>query len=119
MRNLPNYAVVNPSTYKLPDVAHAASGKAGGLLSGEVEMHTPETVGLAKLSWKLHAELAEKYGGEEKWWYRRLDMLSIQSGADEQSNPPSLPSDLDTKWLNTGRIVSFSVDGTKEMAGQV
>ncbi|KAF2165042.1 hypothetical protein M409DRAFT_67353 [Zasmidium cellare ATCC 36951] len=48
-------------------IAGGASGKAGGLLA---LWAYPSS--LVPLSYKLHKELAEEHGGEERWGYRRV-----------------------------------------------
>jgi glycine/D-amino acid oxidase-like deaminating enzyme len=62
-------------------IAGGASGRAGGLLA---EWAYPEC--LEPLSWRLHAEIAEKLNGKERYGYRFLD------GCDEiylnQKTPP-------------------------------
>lgn len=82
-------------------------------------LHTPETEELATLSWKLHADLAEKHQGVSRWEYRRLDMISLTAHAAKSSTPFELPSDLETGWLNANQITSCRIDGKKETSGQV
>lgn len=53
-------------------IAAGASGKSGGLLG---LWAYPEC--LVPLSYRLHKELADQYGGAEKWGYRRLACGSI------------------------------------------
>lgn len=53
-------------------VAAGASGKSGGLLA---LWAYPEC--LVPLSYRLHKELAEQYGGDRKWGYRRVKCGTI------------------------------------------
>lgn len=55
------------------DIAAAASGKSGGFLAKD--WHGSATASLSAMSYELHRELAEKYGGKEKWGYRTVDTL--------------------------------------------
>lgn len=55
------------------DIAAAASGKSGGFLAKD--WHGAATASLSAMSYELHAELAGKYGGKEKWGYRVVDTL--------------------------------------------
>lgn len=54
-------------------VASGASGKAGGLLAED--WHGGATSGLGQLSYRLHGELAEQFGGEKAWGYRKVETL--------------------------------------------
>lgn len=54
------------------DVAPAASGKSGGFLA--LDWHGAATADLAELSYRLHRELADEFGGREKWGYREVDV---------------------------------------------
>ncbi|OKL55449.1 hypothetical protein UA08_09264 [Talaromyces atroroseus] len=100
-------------------IAQAASGKAGGLVSVVEALHTEETYELAKISWKLHSDLAAKHNGAEKWWYRRVDMQQQELESTKPEKPALPPPDWDTSWLNTDQITKCSVEGTKDSAGQV
>ena len=55
------------------EIAAAASGKSGGFLAKD--WHGTPTASLSAMSYDLHAELAGKYGGAEKWGYRTVDTL--------------------------------------------
>jgi glycine/D-amino acid oxidase-like deaminating enzyme len=59
-------------------IACAASGKSGGFLALDWCDGTP-LAPLARRSFSLHAELAEKFDG--KWDYRRLDTLGVVASA--------------------------------------
>jgi glycine/D-amino acid oxidase-like deaminating enzyme len=54
-------------------IAGGASGKAGGLLA---LWAYPSCI--VPLSYRLHKELAEKHGGEERWGYRGVSCGSIE-----------------------------------------
>lgn len=67
----------NPSLHTITlleatSVAAGASGKSGGLLA---LWAYPEC--LVPLSYRLHKELAEQYGGDQKWGYRRVKCGTI------------------------------------------
>src|SRR5436190_23625356 len=63
--------------------ASGASGKAGGLIAPRW-VESP-TASLEKLSFRLHQELADLYGGWEQWGYRRCRLLR-GIGRDSQPN---------------------------------
>lgn len=58
--------------------ALGASGKAAGFLArswtGDV------TAPLEQLSFQLHQQLSQQYGGEEKWGYRPCQVLAVVGG---------------------------------------
>lgn len=70
-------------------VAGGASGKAGGLLA---LWAFPQQ--LVPLSFQLHQELSDMYGGEQEWGYRRLTTVSLEgdlskideNGSDNESD---------------------------------
>lgn len=96
------------------DIASAASGKAGGLLS--LNMHGSRTVSLAKLSYELHEKLAQEHDGEKNWGYRKLDTLEIISSPSPKRRGV-LPKTLD--WVDMEKIEYVSVLGTKSTTAQV
>ena len=53
-------------------LAPGASGKSGGFLA--LDWHGHATASLAELSYKLHAELAQKADGASKWGYRHVEV---------------------------------------------
>jgi glycine/D-amino acid oxidase-like deaminating enzyme len=55
------------------EIAAAASGKSGGFLAKD--WHGTPTASLSAMSFELHKELADRYGGGEKWGYRAVDTL--------------------------------------------
>ena len=108
-------------------IAGGSSGKAGGLLA---DWATPKC--LAPLSFKTHAELAKKHGGDKIWGHRLVYCADIVLQAQElgeklpspsdaeaksQAQPPNTPSDLD--WLLPGSIKSYKESGTSINSGQV
>lgn len=54
-------------------VAGGASGKAGGLLA---LWAFPQQI--VPLSFQLHQDLANEFGGEDEWGYRRLTTISVE-----------------------------------------
>jgi glycine/D-amino acid oxidase-like deaminating enzyme len=99
------------------DIASGASGKAGGFLASDWldGKDGPGPSGfLARKSFDLHAELAEKFG--EQYMYRRLQTLSI----DIKGSPKSSISKLDSmpEWLDQ-RISKCSILGTEKTTAQV
>ena len=65
---------VAPLVVDRTGIAAAASGKSGGFLALDWCDATP-VAPLARRSFALHAELAQRLGGE--WGYRRLDTLGV------------------------------------------
>jgi glycine/D-amino acid oxidase-like deaminating enzyme len=80
------YLSLSPST--LPSSIHlidpsptlfaSASGFAGGFLAED--WFGAELEELGRLSFRLHRELAEQYGGREKWGYLRSNGVSYSAG---------------------------------------
>jgi len=64
--------------------ASGASGKAGGFIARN--WAGSATASLAELSFRLHDELAQRYGGAEKWGYRRCRAVSVV-GRHAQGDP--------------------------------
>ncbi|KAH8716871.1 FAD dependent oxidoreductase [Phaeosphaeriaceae sp. PMI808] len=118
-------------------IAGGASGKAGGLLA---LWAYPACI--VPLSYRLHQELAEKYGGAERWGYRTLNCGQIDmdgvladektsSVADGKSLPlgkrgqkaksllraAGIPKDLD--WIAAEGIKSYEEMGTPLTTAQV
>src|SRR5690242_7652595 len=75
----------------------AASGKSGGFLARDWCDGSPLEP-LAQRSFALHAELAEKLGGD--WGYRRLDTYGGFAGFRRQDGSSALP------WLSDGVAVT-------------
>lgn len=66
--------LVDPS----PTLFASASGFAGGFLAED--WFGAELEELGRLSFSLHRELAEQYGGREKWGYLRSSGVSYSAG---------------------------------------
>lgn len=99
---------------------HRASGRAGGLLA--LDWHHSSTESLAALSYKLHRQLAEEHGGEQRWGYRTLDTLSVSADlTTSQKSARKSPKETDARfaWLNKDKLRETSVLGTKETTAQV
>ncbi|QUC22634.1 uncharacterized protein UV8b_06875 [Ustilaginoidea virens] len=62
-----------------PTVAGGASGKAGGLLA-----LWAYPASLVPLSYRLHAELAAKHNGAQRWGYRNLQCGSLEAVVSSQ-----------------------------------
>jgi len=66
--------LIDPS----PTLFASASGFAGGLLAED--WFGAELEELGRFSFRLHRELAEQYGGREKWGYLRSSGVSYSAG---------------------------------------
>jgi hypothetical protein len=55
-------------------VAGGSSGKCNGFLA--LDWHRPATTSIGKLSWTLHADLAKKHDGAERWGHRPMRSMS-------------------------------------------
>ena len=120
-------------------IAGGASGKAGGLLA---LWAYPKSI--VPLSYRLHAELAKEYDGEQRWGYRRLncgqlgaksrslfkpnqnggsttgDSVSLQkrdSAAMARRKAAGIPDDLD--WIAPDSAIEYSGMGTPDNTAQV
>ncbi len=81
-------------------IACAASGKAGGFLA--LDWCDGSPLGpLARRSFALHAELAERLGGTS-WGYRRLDSWSVHASEDGPSRPRGAGGPA---WLGDSAVV--------------
>ncbi|UZJ52341.1 hypothetical protein CBS101457_001661 [Exobasidium rhododendri] len=95
------------------NVAPAASGKSGGFLAKD--WHGSDTASLAKLSFRLHKELADAEGGREKWGYRELDTISLEF--DDTKVKSKCPPELD--WIEGRHVVKSSSMGGNGTTAQV
>ncbi|RVD84828.1 uncharacterized protein DFL_003167 [Arthrobotrys flagrans] len=95
-------------------IACGASGKAGGLLA--LDWHGNDTASLARLSYQLHASLAEEFNGRERWGYRELTTLEISctEGRTPKSHVAGVPD-----WLREGVISKVGSLGTTQSTAQV
>ncbi|GIZ45964.1 hypothetical protein CKM354_000910900 [Cercospora kikuchii] len=75
-----------------PELFASASGKAGGLVAED--WFGPATAELGELSFRLHQELATKYGGRKEWGYARTTGTSVVVGKSKQKKGQ--------KWLEQG-----------------
>ncbi|GAA6063529.1 hypothetical protein JCM10212_006702 [Sporobolomyces blumeae] len=107
-------------------IAAGASGKAGGLLA--VDWHGSATASLARLSYSLHAQLAQELNGAERWGYRKLDTLSVSADLSHGSHRArsSKTRRLDDRdsvdlfpWLDEDVLTSSSKLGSQETTSQV
>ncbi len=103
------------------EIAGGSSGKAGGLLA---DWATPKC--LAPLSFKTHAALAKKHGGDRIWGYRNVHCAEVELQAqevDREGGPGNgaestkFPSELD--WLLPSSLKSYEELGTPSNTGQV
>ncbi|WWD16036.1 hypothetical protein CI109_100461 [Kwoniella shandongensis] len=93
-------------------IAAAASGYSGGFLAKD--WHGSATASLSAMSFELHKSLAEEFGGKEKWGYRTVDTLSIETDATRKSKKPApLP------WLPAGLVHSSRPLGGHSTTAQV
>ncbi|KAF3920943.1 hypothetical protein ABW20_dc0104348 [Dactylellina cionopaga] len=106
----------NPSVtlVEASSIAAGASGKAGGLLA--LDWHGSDTASLARLSYQLHASLAEKYQGRERWGYRELTTLEIscEEGKKQGSQSSDIPS-----WVREGVVKRTGSLGSPQTTAQV
>jgi len=93
-------------------IACAASGKAGGFLALDWCDGTP-LQSLARRSFALHAELAQRIGGD--WGYRRLATYGGVAGARGRARQPG--SDGAVGWLSEGVTVAQAL-GSPETTAQ-
>ncbi|OWT41299.1 cytoplasmic protein [Cryptococcus neoformans] len=94
------------------NIAAAASGFSGGFLAKD--WHGSSTSSLSEFSFDLHASLAKEFGGKEKWGYRTVETLSIETDATSMSKKASpLP------WLRNGLVQSSRVLGSHTTTAQV
>ena len=129
---LTRHAYYNPKIHSIiileaSKLAGGSSGKAGGLLA---EWATPKC--LAPLSFKTHAALAKKHGGDKIWGYRSVHCADVElqaqdighevaaaNGAknDIIAQSAKVPSELD--WLLPESVKSYKESGTPSDSGQV
>ncbi|KIR59929.1 cytoplasmic protein [Cryptococcus bacillisporus CA1873] len=93
-------------------IAAAASGFSGGFLAKD--WHGSSTASLSEFSYDLHASLAEEFGGKEKWGYRTVETLSIETDATSMSK-----KDSPLHWLPKGLVHSSRILGSHTTTAQV
>jgi glycine/D-amino acid oxidase-like deaminating enzyme len=108
--------------------ASGASGKAAGFLSRK--WTGSATAPLEELSFQLHKELAQQYGGEQKWGYRPCRVLAVTGGEGGASSSPNLqwnerqrlamrgPYLGDLKWVKPDVIQSKTILGDPDSFAQ-
>ncbi|MCO5562829.1 hypothetical protein L7F22_016464 [Adiantum nelumboides] len=94
-------------------VAPGASGKSGGFLAED--WHGADTADLAKLSYRLHRELAEREDGRARWGYRAVETVSL--AFDDSKRRAKCPPELD--WLAAEHVSSASSMGGSGTTAQV
>ena len=129
---LTHHAYYNPKIHSVvileaSKIAGGSSGKAGGLLA---DWATPKC--LAPLSFKTHAALAKKHGGDKIWGYRSVYCADVELQAqdightvrtthtakdDVIAQSAKIPSELD--WLLPGSVKSYKELGIPSNSGQV
>jgi len=100
---------VKAIVFESTDVACAASGKSGGFLARDWCEGSP-LAPLARRSFALHAELAEKLAGE--WGYRRLDTYGGFAGFGRHRGAGA------AQWLSDAVTVTQAL-GSPETTAQV
>ena len=98
-------------------IAAGSSGKGGGFIAKD--WHGSSTSSLGKLSFDLHSELADEYGGAKKWGYRRLKTLSVDGDARPKSSRKKKTVTVEgAEWIKpvTGTINTI---GTEDTTAQV
>ena len=94
-------------------IAAAASGRSGGFLALDWCDGSP-LAPLARKSFKLHEELADRFGN--RWGYRRLDTYSIAAAARRRLGSSTAVASL--PWLKPGVILQSQL-GTTETTAQI
>ena len=97
------------------EVAAAASGRAGGFLARDWSAGA-----LGSLSFDLHAQLAQQYGGAARWGYRRLSALSVAAGGGGSRRRSAGGVVAAAPWID-GAMKGAPVEvlATEETAAQV
>ena len=123
---LTRHTLYNPKVHSIiileaSKIAGGSSGKAGGLLA---DWATPKC--LAPLSFKTHAALSKKHGGDNIWGYRNVHCAEVELRAQEVDykggvangvESTKFPPELD--WLLPGSLQSYEESGTPSNSGQV
>lgn len=135
-----NPAIHSITILEATAIASGASGKAGGLLA---LWAYPSSI--VPLSYRLHAELANKHAGPERWGYRAVHCGSLSAkgkshhktdteGVDDAAIkgeawqklpkttkkavvPKGVPAELD--WFDDEAVRAYSEMGTPETTAQV
>ncbi|KAK4495565.1 hypothetical protein PRZ48_012833 [Zasmidium cellare] len=65
-----------------PELFSSASGKSGGFVAED--WFGPATASLGSLSFRLHQELADEFGGHDEWGYSRSTGTSLVDGGGNE-----------------------------------
>ena len=67
-------------------IAAAASSYAAGFLAGGEDVwQAPPSQDLARLSWRLHTDLARQLGGADAWGFRECGAVGLRVGDGKES----------------------------------
>ncbi len=94
--------LVDPS----PTLFASASGFAGGFVAED--WFGAELEELGRLSFRLHRELAEQYGGREKWGYLRSSGVSYSAGKVGEGRRRERGEDWLRQGASRGDVVGVS-----------
>ena len=95
--------------------APGASGKAGGFLA--LDWHGAATASLAELSYKLHRQLADQDGGQDKWGYREVETWQVNIDSSLKNKPKKSKSAI--SWLDQDIVKSTANMGGGGTTAQV
>jgi len=106
----------NVTVVEAVDVAHAASGRAGGFLALDW-CDNGKTRSLARHSFHLHEKLDEELGAE--CGYRKMHTLSLELSDSKSTCAKSKQKGhLKPKWVD-GKVLNSEVIGTTKTTAQV
>ncbi|GJN87711.1 hypothetical protein Rhopal_000666-T1 [Rhodotorula paludigena] len=74
-------------------IAGGASSYSGGFIACGPAWHEAPSQALARLSWRLHVELAREFGGLERWGWRECGAVGLNVGGpgEDRSKYRTLP----------------------------
>ncbi|KIJ52387.1 hypothetical protein M422DRAFT_26007 [Sphaerobolus stellatus SS14] len=108
-------------------IASGASGKAGGFLA--LDWHGPGTASLARLSFRLHQQLAQEFNGTETYGYGKLRSFNLSKSAQvpedmaiHQFRPGPSRSGRkppDTEWLKDFQVETLEVISEEMTTAQI
>jgi len=107
--------------------ASGASGKAAGFIAQN--WTGSACASLEDLSFRLYRELAQQYGGAEKWGYRQCRVLAVVGGkagvhsedlgwSERHKSYKKTNYSGDLKWISPERIVSKTLLGEPDSFAQ-
>ncbi|KAL6782573.1 hypothetical protein ACKKBG_A07325 [Auxenochlorella protothecoides x Auxenochlorella symbiontica] len=110
---------LTPTVVDAVGPACSASGKAGGFLARDWCDGSP-TGPLAHASFALHADLADKLNGKERYGYRRMSTysVSLRAGGGKKGGARGRKS-ASLGWLDADNLVQDSLIATPEDCAQV